>query len=193
MPNSELLALGVLAADVIADADLAAVIRAWGTLPPDVRKMIAGVARLTPPARSGPCWTRFGRFTTPLLGMDGLAAVVAWMPSLAERIGRMDLRLGEIDGAAGASGPRTIADRVRRQVDKYLRPKLGRATGGHDWLTVVSGSWSRRARVIPRRFYRRGIWPAVDGRKVQARSFATTRERFSSHFPLRMTRVHDSP
>jgi hypothetical protein len=41
----------------------------------------------------------FGRFTVPLLGMDGLAVVGAWVPYLAERLGRLDLTLGEVDEA----------------------------------------------------------------------------------------------
>jgi hypothetical protein len=40
-------ALGILAEEV-EDSELADVIRAWAALPGDVRKMIAGVARLTP-------------------------------------------------------------------------------------------------------------------------------------------------
>ena len=56
------------------------------------------VARLTGEVRS--VLDGFGRFTRPLLGMDTLAVLAAWVPYLPERIGRMDLTLGAVDEAA---------------------------------------------------------------------------------------------
>jgi hypothetical protein len=48
LPSGGVKAAPTLCPPMIADADLRAVVDAWPDLPADVRKMIAGVVKLTP-------------------------------------------------------------------------------------------------------------------------------------------------